>query len=49
MPKPLYPLGESVICASDPVATNATAAGMRQNRRVEVTLLGRRATEFARY
>ncbi len=33
----------------DPVATNATAAGMRQNRRVEVTLLGRRATEFARY
>lgn len=33
---------------SQPVATNATAAGMRQNRRVEVTLLGRRATEFAR-
>ena len=33
----------------DPVATNATAAGMRQNRRVEVTLLGRRASEFARY
>jgi len=33
---------------ADPVATNATAAGMRQNRRVEVTLLGRRATEFAR-
>lgn len=33
----------------DPVATNATAAGMRQNRRVEVTLLGRRADEFARY
>lgn len=33
----------------DPVATNATAAGMRQNRRVEVTLLGRRATEFAGY
>ncbi len=32
---------------ADPVATNATAAGMRQNRRVEVTLLGRRATEFA--
>lgn len=30
-----------------PVATNATAAGMRQNRRVEVTLLGRRANEFA--
>lgn len=33
----------------DPVATNATASGMRQNRRVEVTLLGRRASEFARY
>lgn len=33
----------------DPVASNATAAGMRQNRRVEVTLLGRRAMEFARY
>ena len=33
----------------NPVATNATAAGMRQNRRVEVTLLGRRATEFQRY
>ena len=32
-----------------PVASNATAAGMRQNRRVEVTLLGRRASEFARY
>lgn len=32
---------------ADPVATNATAAGMRLNRRVEVTLLGRRATEFA--
>lgn len=31
---------------SQPVATNATAAGMRQNRRVEVTLLGRRASEF---
>ena len=31
----------------DPVASNATAAGQRQNRRVEVTLLGRRATEFA--
>jgi len=30
----------------DPIATNATAAGMRQNRRVEVTLLGRRTTEF---
>lgn len=34
---------------ADPVATNATAAGMRLNRRVEVTLLGRRADEFARY
>lgn len=33
----------------EPVATNATRAGMRQNRRVEVTLLGRRATEFSRY
>ncbi|HEU0045451.1 OmpA family protein [Sphingomonas sp.] len=33
---------------SQPVASNATAAGMRQNRRVEVTLLGRRANEFAR-
>ncbi len=32
---------------SRPVATNATPAGMRQNRRVEVTLLGRRAAEFA--
>ncbi len=32
---------------ANPVATNATAAGMRQNRRVEVTLLGGRATEFA--
>ncbi len=31
-----------------PVATNATAAGMRQNRRVEVTLLGERADRFAR-
>jgi outer membrane protein OmpA-like peptidoglycan-associated protein len=29
-----------------PVATNATAGGMRLNRRVEVTLLGRRADEF---
>jgi outer membrane protein OmpA-like peptidoglycan-associated protein len=31
---------------ADPVATNATADGMRLNRRVEVTLLGRRAAEF---
>lgn len=30
-----------------PVAPNTTAAGLRQNRRVEVTLLGRRASEFA--
>ncbi|WP_315762159.1 OmpA family protein [Sphingomonas sp. Y38-1Y] len=30
-----------------PVASNATPQGMRQNRRVEVTLLGRRASEFA--
>ena len=29
-----------------PVASNATAAGMRLNRRVEITLLGRRADEF---
>ena len=29
-----------------PVATNATAAGMRLNRRVEVTLLGQRADRF---
>ena len=29
-----------------PVATNATAEGMRRNRRVEITLLGRRAAEF---
>ena len=29
-----------------PVASNATAQGMRLNRRVEVTLLGRRASEF---
>jgi outer membrane protein OmpA-like peptidoglycan-associated protein len=33
----------------DPVASNDTPAGMRQNRRVEITLLGRRADEFARY
>ena len=32
----------------DPVATNATPEGMRQNRRVEVTLLGQRADRFAR-
>jgi outer membrane protein OmpA-like peptidoglycan-associated protein len=31
---------------SDPVATNATAEGMRLNRRVEVTLLGQRADAF---
>jgi len=30
----------------DPVATNATPAGMRFNRRVEVTLLGQRADRF---
>jgi len=30
----------------DPVATNNTAEGMRLNRRVEITLLGRRASEF---
>lgn len=34
---------------SRPVATNATPAGMRQNRRVEITLLGRRAAKFAEY
>ncbi|URW75745.1 OmpA family protein [Sphingomonas donggukensis] len=33
---------------SRPVATNATPQGMRQNRRVEVTLLGQRADSFAR-
>ncbi|MDB5685926.1 MAG: flagellar motor protein MotB [Rhizorhabdus sp.] len=32
----------------EPVATNATAAGQRLNRRVEVTLLGERADRFAR-
>jgi outer membrane protein OmpA-like peptidoglycan-associated protein len=31
---------------SQPVATNTTAAGMRLNRRVEVTLLGQRADRF---
>jgi outer membrane protein OmpA-like peptidoglycan-associated protein len=31
---------------SNPTATNATVEGMRLNRRVEVTLLGRRASEF---
>jgi outer membrane protein OmpA-like peptidoglycan-associated protein len=30
----------------EPIATNATAAGMRLNRRVEVTLLGQRADRF---
>ncbi|CAN5540578.1 hypothetical protein BH10PSE14_BH10PSE14_13590 [soil metagenome] len=33
---------------SNPVATNATPDGMRQNRRVEVTLLGQRADRFSR-
>lgn len=32
----------------EPVATNATPAGMRLNRRVEVTLLGERADRFDR-
>lgn len=31
----------------DPVATNATAEGRRQNRRVEVTLVGQQARSFA--
>ena len=30
----------------NPIASNATAEGMRRNRRVEITLLGRRASEF---
>jgi len=33
---------------SQPVASNATPQGMQRNRRVEITLLGRRASEFAR-
>ncbi|WP_267378618.1 MULTISPECIES: OmpA family protein [unclassified Sphingomonas] len=33
---------------AQPVASNATPAGMRLNRRVEVTLLGQRADGFAR-
>jgi outer membrane protein OmpA-like peptidoglycan-associated protein len=33
---------------SNPVASNATAQGMRLNRRVEVTLLGQRAEMFSR-
>ncbi|WP_404365621.1 OmpA family protein [Sphingomonas sp. MMS24-J45] len=33
---------------ADPVASNATPGGMRQNRRVEVTLLGQRADRFMR-
>lgn len=30
----------------NPIATNATAAGMQRNRRVEVTLLGQQAASF---
>ena len=33
---------------ANPVAPNTTPQGMRQNRRVEVTLLGQRADRFAR-
>ena len=33
---------------ASPVASNATPQGMRQNRRVEVTLLGQRADRFSR-
>lgn len=33
---------------ADPVAPNTTPQGMRQNRRVEVTLLGQRADRFVR-
>ncbi len=33
---------------AQPVATNATTAGQRRNRRVEVTLLGQRADRFSR-
>jgi outer membrane protein OmpA-like peptidoglycan-associated protein len=33
---------------ASPVAPNTTPQGMRQNRRVEVTLLGQRADRFAR-